>query len=204
MKGFIITLFFICCADILTAQHAIDTLKLTSAYRELVQNPNSEEHQKKFFDAFPNTWATFSWIYNYYPNGDLTMYKLGYAHIMNGLGKLVTLIPDSVYCDKLIGLSIGGRWDADAPNFLRMVLRQTMQKKPEVMFQRLSLLWEGDVFPFWFFFFHSLHTTKDDVAMYGELKLKMQKKYPAIVKDMDIAFSVASGKASIPFHEEYK
>lgn len=201
MKGLIITLFFICCADILTAQHAIDTLKLKSAYRELVQNPSSEENQKKFFNAFPNSWKAFLWVYDYYPNGDLTMYKLGYDHIMNGLGKLITLIPDSVYCDKLIRLSVDGRWDADAPTYLQTILWETMQKKPEVMFKRLSLLWEGDVFPFWYFFFHTLHTTKEDVAMYGELKLKMQKKYPSIVKDMDIAFSVASGKASIPSRE---
>ena len=80
------------------------------------------------------------------------MYNLGYDHIVNGLGKLVTLLPDSVYCDKLIVISIGGRWEADAPNYLQLVVRKTMQKKSEVMFQRLSLLRQEDVFSFWRFF----------------------------------------------------
>lgn len=190
-------LLLLFCATILSAQNNVDTLRLNSSYRELVRNPKSEELQKEFLNAFPNTWKSFLRTYDFYPEKDLTMYKLGYDHIVNGLGKLITLLPDSVYCDKLIELSIGGRWEADAPNYLQMVVRQTMQKKPEVMFQRLSLLWQGDVFPFWYFFFHSLHSTKEDICLYSELYNKMQRKYPMIVKDMEVAFTVSSGKASI-------
>lgn len=190
-------LLLLFCAAILSAQNNVDTLRLNSSYRELVRNPKSEELQKEFLNAFPNTWKSFLRTYDFYPEKDLTMYKLGYDHIVNGLGKLITLLPDSVYCNKLIELSIGGRWEADAPNYLQMVVRQTMQKKPEVMFQRLSLLWQGDVFPFWYFFFHSLHSTKEDMRLYSELHNKMQRKYPQIVKDMEIAFAVSSGKASI-------
>lgn len=190
-------LLLLFCAAILSAQNNVDTLRLNSSYRELVRNPKSEELQKEFLNAFPNTWKSFLRTYDFYPEKDLTMYKLGYDHIVNGLGKLITLLPDSVYCNKLIELSIGGRWEADAPNYLQMVVRQTMQKKPEVMFQRLSLLWQGDVFPFWYFFFHSLHSTKEDICLYSELYNKMQRKYPMIVKDMEVAFTVSSGKASI-------
>lgn len=190
-------LLLLFCATILSAQNNVDTLRLNSSYRELVRNPKSEELQKEFLNAFPNTWKSFLRTYDFYPEKDLTMYKLGYDHIVNGLGKLITLLPDSVYCNKLIELSIGGRWEADAPNYLQMVVRQTMQKKPEVMFQRLSLLWQGDVFPFWYFFFHSLHSTKEDICLYSELYNKMQRKYPMIVKDMEVAFTVSSGKASI-------
>lgn len=140
------------CTAILAAQNNIDTLRLNSAYRELVQNPKSVELQKEFLAAFPNTWKVFLSTYDFCPQKDLTMYNLGYDHIVNGLGKLVTLLPDSVYCDKLIGISIGGRWEADAPNYLQLVVRKTMQKKSEVMFQRLSLLRQEDVFSFWRFF----------------------------------------------------
>jgi hypothetical protein len=190
-------LFLLFCAAMLAAQNNVDTLRLNSSYRELVRYPKSVEIQKEFLDAFPDTWKSFLRTYDFYPKGDLTMYKLGYDHIVNGLGKLITLLPDSVYCDKLIELSIGGRWEADAPNYLQMVVRQTMQKKPEVMFQRLSLLWQGDIFPFWYFFFHSLYSTKEDIHLYSELHDKMQKKYPMIVKDMEVAFVVSSGKASV-------
>lgn len=190
-------LLLLFCAAILSAQNNVDTLRLNSSYRELVRNPKLEELQKEFLNAFPNTWKSFLRTYDFYPEKDLTMYKLGYDHIVNGLGKLITLLPDSAYYDKLIELSIGGRWEADASNYLQMVVRQTMQKEPEVMFQRLSLLWQGDVFPFWYFFFHSLHSTKEDICLYSELYNKMQRKYPMIVKDMEVAFTVSSGKASI-------
>lgn len=140
------------CAAILAAQNNVDTLRLNSSYRELVRNPKSAELQKESLDAFPSTWKSFWGTYDFYPEKDLTMYELGYDHIVNGLGNLITLLPDSVYCDKLIELSISGRWEADAPNYLQMVVRKTMQKKPEVMFQRLSLLRQRDVFPFPVFF----------------------------------------------------
>ena len=171
------------CTAILAAQNNIDTLRLNSAYRELVQNPKSVELQKEFLAAFPNTWKVFLSTYDFCPQKDLTMYNLGYDHIVNGL-------------DKLIGISIGGRWEADAPNYLQLVVRKTMQKKSEVMFQRLSLLRQEDVFSFWCFFFHSLHSTKEDIRLYSELHDKMQRKYPMIVKDMKAAFVVSSGKAS--------
>ncbi|MEY8685301.1 hypothetical protein AB9N12_03860 [Bacteroides sp. AN502(2024)] len=185
------------CSAVLAAQNNVDTLRLNSSYRELVRNKKSVEVQKEFLDAFPDTWKSFLSTYDFYLKEDLTMYKLGYDHIVNGLGNLVTLLPDSIYCDKLIALSIGGRWEADAPNYLQMVVRKAMQKKPEVMFQRLSLLRQEDVFSFWYFFFHSLHSTKEDIRLYSELHDKMQKKYPMIVKDMKAAFAISSGKASV-------
>ena len=64
------------------------------------------------------------------------------------------------------------------------------------MFQRWSVLRQEDVFSFWCFFFHSLHSTKEDIRLYSELHDKMQRKYPMIVKDMKAAFVVSSGKAS--------
>ncbi|WP_302614752.1 hypothetical protein [uncultured Bacteroides sp.] len=182
----------------MVAQSRVDTLGLNASYRKLVEEPMSVEVQKKFFTAFPDTWKSFLQTYDFCPQEDLTMYKSAHDHIVNGLGRLVTLLPDSIYCDKLIRLCIGGRWEADAPNYLQMVVRQVMHKKPEVMFQRLSMIWQGDVFSFWYFFFHSLHSTIEETNLYAELCEKMGKKYPMIVKDMEIAFSVSSGKAFSP------
>ena len=52
------------CTAILAAQNNIDTLRLNSAYRELVQNPKSVELQKEFLAAFPNTWKVFLSTYD--------------------------------------------------------------------------------------------------------------------------------------------
>ena len=90
-KTILISLLFITLATNNTyAQYfPVDTAILNSAYRELANNPNTLERQKKFFDAFPNTWMEFIMTYQFVPNGDydLTMYELGDQHV-RALGEI--------------------------------------------------------------------------------------------------------------------
>jgi hypothetical protein len=87
-------------------------------------------------------------------NYDLTMYSLCDKHI-EVLLKICPAIPDSVYCDKLISLSIGGRWDADAPSALKTVLHKAMLMKTQSMFDRLSKQTRGFQLRFWQFYWSS-------------------------------------------------
>ena len=206
-KGFCLRMFvmaFCCMAAPGYAQFfPVDTAKLNTAYRELAGNPNTPARQKAFFDAFPSTWREFIMTYQYVPdkNYDLAMYDLAYEHIEKGLGGRITLIADSIYCDKLINLSIGGQWDADAPNYLQSVLKKTIWKKMEMMFDRLSK-WEiGYQFKFWQFYWASLHKKDSVLTDFKRLKKLMEDRNPNEVKVMEEAFHYSYGQSFV--YENY-
>jgi hypothetical protein len=118
----------------------VDTAELNSACRELEKNPGSVEQSEIFFDAFPSTWMEYMMTYQYVPgkNYDYTMAVKLLAGHLEMFFKIHSVIPDSIYCDKLISLSVGGIWDADASSGLQDVLHKIMSIKPKVIFRRLS------------------------------------------------------------------
>jgi hypothetical protein len=179
----------------------VDTAKLNTAYRELEKNPASNKLQKDFFDAFPSTWMEFVMTYQYI-HDDLTMHFLAEEHI----SMLVSLLPrvgvqDSVICDKLISLSIGGKWDADAPNSLKSKIREVMSFRMELMFERISKQSRGFQLRFWQFYWSSLLANKTYKAECDELTRKMQLKYPKEVKIMKIALEYAWQEMDSPYED---
>lgn len=201
MKLLLIVASFCCISVLGYAQFfPVDTAVLNSAYRELVSKPNTLERQRAFFDAFPSTWREFIMTYQYVPDKkyDLAMYNLAADHIGTGLGSRVTLIADSTYCDKLINLSIGGQWEADAPNYLQLVLRKVMWSKMDSMFDRLSK-WEASYqFKFWQFYWASLHKAEPILTDFKRLKKLMEDRNPKEVKIMEDAFLYSYGQ-SFPY-----
>jgi hypothetical protein len=176
----------------------IDTAKLNTAYRELRDDSTSQKWQKAFFNAFPATWMEFVLTYQY---ANAAMSHVAMEHIamlwnllpMNG-------IPDSVYCDKIINLSIGGKWDADAPNFLNAMIHKVVSFRTELMFDRLSKQSRGFQLRFWQFYWSSLLANKTYKTECDELSKKMQLKYPKEVKIMKIAMEFAWQEMDYPFN----
>lgn len=78
-------------ANVASQTFSVDTARLNTSFRELVNNPNTIDRQKVFFDAFPNTWTEFITTYQYSSknNYDLTMYNLAQKQI-EALGGRVT------------------------------------------------------------------------------------------------------------------
>jgi len=171
----------------------VDTAKLNTAYKELTKERNSLEKQQLFLDAFPSTFDEFKMTYQFCEGKgyDLSMYKKGVDHIQNGLATL-NLLPDSIYYDKLIRLSFGGRFYSDAPNYLRHLLRTIIKEKPETFFQRLSNFNEGQLVSFWFFYFHS-RFEKDYILEFEKFK-EFISVYPNVINAMVIAYPAACGK----------
>src|SRR5574344_1284251 len=99
-----------------------DTARLNSAYDELLKHSAEKKCQQAFFDVFPSCWARFINLYDYQDadHYDLTMYKLAQKHV-GALKNKMTLIPDSVYCRKIVSIAVGAQLDADAPNYLKQL-----------------------------------------------------------------------------------
>ncbi len=193
MKHFLIIVFITLTTQGYSQFFPVDTAKLNNTYRIFAAHPRNYENQKAFLDAFPSTFNEFSYTYGYFSEKkgyNLTMYYLAEHHIIDGLAKL-DLIPDSVYCKKLIWLCLEGRWDADAPSYLQSLLRVTMKNKRDVMFKLMNSMVEGQQVSLCFFYFHDRFKTKK--AEFEELRNAMGNQYPQVVHSMEIAYPASAG-----------
>ncbi|WP_286833795.1 MULTISPECIES: hypothetical protein [unclassified Proteiniphilum] len=167
----------------------VDTAKLNSSFRELVDKPNTIERQKAFFDAFPNTWIEFVTTYQYVSKKDydLTMYRLAQKQV-EALGGRVTLINDSLYCRKIVNVAIGGLLDADAPNYYKNLLHKVMWNKMDVMLYTISQLRKGHQMQFWQFYWSSNVKSKPLETEFFRLSKLNIDSYPEEMKIMKIAY----------------
>lgn len=180
------------------SQCFVDTAKLNQSYRNLQHYSVNYEREKAFFDAFPASWMEFYLTYHWYKDRP---YRLDYRDHIEAFGNL-KLIPDTAYCDKLIFIGVGGKWDADAISDLQDLLHRVMDKKSDVFFARLSLQHRGFQLRFWQYYWSAIthpedglkRTRKDYPQECEALKNKMKAKYPNEVKTMEIAMSYALGE----------
>ena len=167
----------------------VDTARLNTAYRELVDNPDSMEKQEAFFNAFPNNWSEFITTYGFCSKDgyDLTMYSAAYEHIA-AFGSKMSLINDTVYCRKLVNIAVGGVYGADAPNYFKTALHRTMQEKEGVMLYCISKLRKGHCMQFWQFYWSCNGKSDDFEKEFVHLYELNAGKYPDMMKTMEIAF----------------
>lgn len=190
MKRLFSTIFmFMMLFTTVSAQYfVIDTLKLNKAYNELLSDTQSLEKQKEYFNAFPNNWAEFYDTYKYCSDKeyDLSMYSRAYEHIQ-ALGGC-TAINDTIFCNKLIALSVGATLDADAPNYLQGILHNAMKRNNDTFMHSLSKIDKGHQMQFWQFYWSSIIDSRSLQDEFNELYNKNKEKYPTIMKAMSTAF----------------
>jgi hypothetical protein len=189
MKRIFFIFLFLTMLSTATAQYfPIDTALLNKTYRTLLQNPQSRELQLDFFKAFPDNWDDFNSTYKYIDKDgyDLSMYSQAYEHI-KALAECYA-INDTLYCNKLIALSVGASLDVDAPNYLQRLLHNTMKQRNDVFLYCLSEIEKGHQMQFWQFYWSSIVDGRSMQDEFMELYNKNKEKYPAIMKAMSTAF----------------
>ena len=198
-----IALFFVTFFSTATAQYfPIDTALLNKTYRTLLQNPQSRESQLDFFKAFPNNWNDFNSTYRYSDKVgyDLSMYSQVYQHI-KALAECYA-INDTLYCNKLIALSVGASLDVDAPNHLQGLLHYTMQQRNDVFLYCLAKIEKGHQMQFWQFYWSNIVDGQSQEKEFEELYNINKEKYPCLMKTMSIAFEYFNNK--VLFIEDFK
>ena len=186
---FLTLLLFATLLSTATAQYfPVDTALLNKTYRKLLKNPQSRELQLCFFKAFPDNWDDFNSTYKYSDKDgyDLSMYSQAYEHI-KALAECYA-INDTLYCNKLIALSVGASLDADAPNHLQGLLHYTMQHRNDVFLYCLSEIEKGHQMQFWQFYWSNIIDGDYQLEDFNKLYNKNKEKYPAMMKTMSIAF----------------
>ena len=198
-----IALFFATFFSTAAAQYfPVDTALLNKTYRKLLKNPQSRELQLDFFKAFPDTWDDFNSTYKYSDKEgyDLSMYSQAYEHI-KALAECYA-INDTLYCNKLIALSVGASLDADAPNHLQGLLHYTMQHRNDVFLYCLSKIEKGHQMQFWQFYWSNIIDGNYQQEEFNKLYNKNKEKYPAMMKTMSIAFEYFN--TGVLFMEDFK
>ena len=186
-----------------TAQYfPIDTALLNKTYRTLLQNPQSRELQLDFFKAFPDNWDDFNSKYKYIDKDgyDLSMYSQAYEHI-KALAECYA-INDTLYCNKLIALSVGASLDVDAPNYLQRLLHNTMKQRNDVFLYCLSEIEKGHQMQFWQFYWSNIVDGQSQEKEFEVLYNINKEKYPSLMKTMSIAFEYFNNK--VLFMEDFK
>jgi hypothetical protein len=180
--------------------YPVDVAKLNAAYEALTKDPNSLKRQQDFFNAFPSTWMEYILTYQYPPEKkDKAMYYNTSKH-MEAL-KNLTLIPDSIYCEKLVNLAVGGKWNSDAPSYLQILLSHTMENRRDAMFKTLAVpyfLLKGERLQFWQFYWANIVDADILRKRYQQLIAFAQESYPEEVEFISIAFKYFHSGVSIP------
>ena len=188
-RAFFTALFFTTLLATASAQYfPVDTARLNKTYRTLEKNPQSRESQLDFFKAFPNNWDDFNSTYRYSDKVgyDLSMYSQAYHHI-KALAECYA-INDTLYCNKLIALSVGATLDADAPSYLQGVLHYTMKRENDTFMHCLSNIDKGHQMQFWQFYWSQIIDGIEQQVEFDELYNRNKDKYPAMMETMSIAF----------------
>ena len=200
---FLTLLLFATLFSTATAQYfPIDTALLNKTYRTLLQNPQSRESQLDFFKAFPDNWDDFNSTYRYSDKVgyDLSMYSQAYQHI-KALAECYA-INDTLYCNKLIALSVGASLDVDAPNYLQRLLHNTMKQRNDVFLYCLSEIEKGHQMQFWQFYWSNIVDGQSQKKEFEILYNINKEKYPSLMKTMSIAFEYFNNK--VLFMEDFK
>ena len=178
----------------------VNVKELKAAFSDLVLDQNSAEKQRAFFDAFPKTWDEYILTYGWLPPYKGNLYDYAWHHLC--AFKDLPSIPQDMYCERLIALSRGGHWEADAPNYLQWLLIAYTMKHLDVMLKQMEVI-GPDAFYVWQFFFQSLHKEKSLQQNYETIRAALAQ-YPKLsVDDLDLAFKVSYGKATLGFGGGY-
>lgn len=187
------TLFFILSvtifANCLVAQSSNDKVKNLKQYYQVAFSTSDSIVYKttltKFFNEFPNSFDSYYSIYywNEKKNVQAPLYDVSEQHL-NLLLKYGD-VNNILLIDKLCKLSINGRWEADAINFLQNELRNTIKHDLFSFSQTLNKYNEKQIVSLWKFYFDGPVPLKRIPKELNELKRYNNKMYKIMVLEFE-------------------
>lgn len=119
-----------------------------------------------FFEHFPSDFAVFHDLYSYQSGNPGPLYEDYQLHLKI-LSQLSGVVGDYSYMDKLVQISIGGKWEADAIGMFQKIVRDFSVSHINILGDVLSRYSEYKVRQFWDFYFdgpHLQHHLVDQLA----------------------------------------
>lgn len=142
---------------------------------------NKAIYEKQFFDEFPATFNQLNDLYGDKENKPAILNNEAENHII-GLFNKITSVNDTVYYGKIIGIGIGGLWDADAVNYFQHGLRERVENNVALTIYLLKKLKAADIKSFWFFYFDGPHPKKQIPDALEKVKLLDKEIYSIMIE----------------------
>ena len=135
-------------------------------------------YRQQFFDKFPNTFNELNELYGY----DFKTHKAAplYYEVEDHIYKLfnnLNNIDKVTYYKKIVSISIGGHWDADAINIFQEGLREKVLIDPTLIVDVLKVMPDNDVKSFWYFYFDGPVVDKQISIRLQKIKIIDEKIY---------------------------
>ncbi len=151
---------------------------------------NKSRYSNLYYNIFPSTFDRFNAIFGYndFPNGNGKANPL-YYESMEYIDLFAEIFSQNhdLYWSKLITLSLGAHWDADAVNILQGNIQTTVKEDVKDFCLFLSHFNDKVISDFWNFFFDGPHP-KNYQKDFEELQKKCKVHDPRITKLMKSSY----------------
>lgn len=138
-------------SDSLSEPIKIDSAEiLNKLYRNAVEGDRKDSIE--FFAGFPSRPDIFHDIYGFQEDTFHPLYRESHLHIQL-LCDLDKIIDSNDYYEKLILLSIGVKWQADAVAHLQHCIHEKLDSESTDLIEKLSTFERSDIISFWQFVF---------------------------------------------------
>jgi hypothetical protein len=157
--------------------------QLSAAFHKVMTSPDDAEACRAYFKEFPSTFAEFDLLYGYGDTPSILYDQ--YVSQVDSLFRDIHCVTDSTYLEKILGLGIGGHWDADAVNSLQDIIHERTLANPRLTFELLSPRSDEAVSSFFYFFFNGIH------APYKKIPkefLFLKKEFPRVYQNLVAGF----------------
>ncbi|HAF28642.1 MAG TPA: hypothetical protein DCG75_06300 [Bacteroidales bacterium] len=162
--------------------------QLKKSYQKLSSSPYTAKYQQEYFEAFPNAFLLFNKLFGYSdkePLGEPTsdfnspLYNEAYLYV-EAFFKL-TGIEKTLYYNRIINISINGRWYADGVSHFQHGMKEKVKADINVFCELLSKRSEKEIKSFWYFYFDSPHPIKEIPEELQKIKEIDSKIFPLMV-----------------------
>lgn len=173
--------------------------QLKKAYLKLSSSPYTTTYQQEYFEAFPNTFMLLNKLFGYSdkeplgkPISDFNSPLQKEAELYVTTFFTLNDIEHTLFYDRIIDISINGRWYADGVNYFQHGMQEKVRADINMFCELLSRHNEKEIKGFWYFYFDSPHPIK-------EIPQELQK-----VKEIDIRMFSLMELALIEVQQAWK
>ncbi|MCY3713095.1 MAG: hypothetical protein OXH02_07385 [Gemmatimonadetes bacterium] len=167
--------------------------RILDKYAHEVMNSNDVKEKQNsvrfYFQTFPDNFETFSAVYDSRRNVEEWLPPLVKHALFDILPSLREIIPENEYYEKLIGVGIGGFWNADNVGALSHHLWQLIPENITLSIRVLEEYEEKEIRSFWYFLYDGPHPEHPfNRKHYEELYPRIRDNNPHIAEQLKQAY----------------
>ena len=117
-----------------------------------------EDYVQEYFETFPASFNSFNEMFGYKENSGNTVYAPLYDDAHKYIVSFFQLDIEKIkYYNKIIAISTGSKWDADAINYFQHEMREKVKNDIKDFIEVLSKRNTKEIQGFWHFYFDGPH-----------------------------------------------